>query len=159
MAADVQVSEVDVLKAYSGKMNGLRNDSIALAVLLDRQIRKMIEDYDRILSDIQRMLQSGEEDSRYLQERYRSAMARCTYGEEARPIIGNSDLEAQQKLELLRMRVETTRNAIKNLQMKLKNAGLKTQNYAAQMDTLANACISYVNRYAEKLQQYKDLKK
>ena len=159
MAADVQVSEVDVLKAYSGKMNGLRNDSIALAVLLDPQIRKMIEDYDRILSDIQRMLQSGEEDSRYLQERYRSAMARCTYGEEARPIIGNSDLEAQQKLELLRMRVETTRNAIKNLQMKLKNAGLKTQNYAAQMDTLANACISYVNRYAEKLQQYKDLKK
>jgi hypothetical protein len=43
--------------------------------------------------------------------------------------------------------------------MKLKNAGLKTQNYAAQMDTLADACISYVNRYAEKLQEYKDLKK
>jgi hypothetical protein len=43
--------------------------------------------------------------------------------------------------------------------MKLKNAGLKTQNYAAQMDTLADACISYVNRYAEVLQQYKDMKK
>ena len=159
MAADVQVSEIDVLKAYSSKMNGLRNDSIALAVLLDRQIRKMIEEYDNVLSNMQRMLQSGEEDSRYLQERYRSAMDRCTYAKEARPIIGESDIEAKQKLGLLRMRVDIVRSNVKSLQMKLKNAGLKTQNYAAQMDTLADACISYVNRYAEKLQQYKDLKK
>lgn len=157
MAADVQVSEVDVLKAYSGKMNGLRNDSIALAVLLDRQIRKMIEDYDNVLSDMQRMLQSGEEDCQYTVDRYDRAINMC--GEEARSAIGNSDLEAQQKLEMLRMQVESVQNMVRNLQMKLKNAGLKTQNYAAQMDTLANACISYVNRYAEKLQEYKDIKK
>lgn len=157
MAADVQVSEIDVLKAYSGKMNGLRNDSIALAVLLDRQIRKMIEDYDNVLSDMHRMLQSGEEDCQYTVDRYDRAINMC--GEEARSAIGNSDLEAQQKLEMLRMRVESVQNMVRNLQMKLKNAGLKTQNYAAQMDTLANACISYVNRYAEKLQEYKDIKK
>ena len=157
MAADVQVSEIDVLKAYSGKMNGLRNDSIALAVLLDRQIRKMVEDYDRVLSDMQRMLQSGEEDCQYTVDRYDRAINMC--GEEARSAIGNSDLEAQQKLEMLRMRVESVQNIVRNLQMKLKNAGLKTQNYAARMDTLADACISYVNRYAEKLQEYKDLKK
>ena len=157
MAADVQVSEIDVLKAYSGKMNGLRNDSIALAVLLDRQIRKMVEDYDRVLSDMQRMLLSGEEDCQYTVDRYDRAINMC--GEEARSAIGNSDLEAQQKLEMLRMRVESVQNMVRNLQMKLKNAGLKTQNYAARMDTLADACISYVNRYAEKLQEYKDLKK
>ena len=157
MAADVQVSEIDILKAYSGKMNGLRNDSIALAVLLDRQIRKMVEDYDRVLSDMQRMLQSGEEDCQYTVDRYDRAINMC--GEEARSAIGNSDLEAQQKLEMLRMRVESVQNMVRNLQMKLKNAGLKTQNYAARMDTLADACISYVNRYAEKLQEYKDLKK
>lgn len=157
MAADVQVSEIDVLKAYSGKMNGLRNDSIALAVLLDRQIRKMVEDYDRVLSDMQRMLQSGEEDCQYTVDRYDRAINMC--GEEARSAIGNSDLEAQQKLEMLRMRVDSVQNMVRNLQMKLKNAGLKTQNYAARMDTLADACISYVNRYAEKLQEYKDLKK
>ena len=57
------------------------------------------------------------------------------------------------------MRVDIVRSNVKSLQMKLKNAGLKTQNYAARMDTLADACISYVNRYAEKLQEYKDLKK
>lgn len=157
MAADVQVSEIDVLKAYSSKMNGLRNDSIALAVLLDRQIRKMIEDYDEVLRQIERLLQSGEEDCQYTVDRYDRAINMC--GEEARSAIGNSDLEAQQKLEMLRMRVESVQNMVRNLQMKLKNAGLKTQNYAARMDTLADACISYVNRYAEKLQEYKDLKK
>lgn len=157
MAADVQVTEIDVLKAYSGKMNGLRNDSIALAVLLDRQIHKMIEDYDRVLSEMQGVLQSAESDCRFLEQRYQRAFDIC--GEEARPVVGDSDLEAKQKLELLQMRVETVQNTVKNLQMKLKNAGLKTQNYAAQMDTLADTCISYVNRYAEVLLQYKNLKK
>lgn len=157
MAADVQVSEIDVLKAYSCKMNDLRNKSVALALLLDVQIRKMIEDYEEVLATMQRMLQSGEEDCQYTVDRYDRAINMC--GEEARSAIGNSDLEAQQKLEMLRMRVESVQNMVRNLQMKLKNAGLKTQNYAAQMDTLANACISYVNRYAEKLQEYKDIKK
>lgn len=157
MAADVQVSEIDVLKAYSGKMNGLRDDSIALAVLLDRQIRKMIEDYDCVLSDMQQMLHDEELNVSYLNHRYDRALREC--GEDARLAIGNSDIEMQQKLEMLQTRIETVRNTIQNLQMKLKNAGLKTQNYAARMDTLADACISYVNRYAEKLQEYKNFKK
>ena len=157
MAADVQVSEIDVLKAYSGKMNGLRNDSIALAVLLDRQIRKIRKDYNQVLSDMHRILSSAESDCQYLEQRYERAFTIC--GEEARSVVGNSDVEARQKLEILQMRAETVQNTVRNLQMKLENAGLKTQNYAAQMDTLANTCISYVNRYAEVLQQYKNLKK
>lgn len=157
MAADVQVSEVDVLKAYSGKMNGLRNDSIALAVLLDRQIRKMIEDYEEVLAAMQREAESAEGACHDLERRYERAFSLC--GEGARSVVGNSDMEAKQKVELLKTKMDMTRNTIQNLQMKLKNAGLKTQNYAAQMDTLANACISYVNRYAEKLQEYKEIRK
>lgn len=157
MAADVQVSEIDVLKAYSGKMNGLRNDSIVLAVLLDRQIRKIKEDYDKLLMDMRRAQRNVEDNTRLIVERYERAMNIC--GEEARPVIGTSDLVAQQKNEIMQVRYESILHNIQNLQMKLKNAGLKTQNYAAQMDTLADACISYVNRYAEKLQEYKDLKK
>lgn len=157
MAADVQVSEIDVLKAYSGKMNGLRNKSVDLALLLDVQIREMIEDYEKVLSEIEGMLSCAESDCEFLVNRYNRAILLC--GEEARPTIGNSDMDAQQKLELLRVQAETVRNTVRNLQMKLQNAGLKTQNYAAQMDTLADACISYVNRYAEKLQEYKNLKK
>lgn len=157
MAADVQVSEIDVLKAYSGKMNGLRNDSIALAVLLDRQIRKMKEDYDEILSIANRLQQNAKDDTRTIQERYQRAIDLC--GEDAREVIGMDDMQAEQKNEIMQVRYESIKRNIQNLQMKLKNAGLKTQNYAAQMDTLADACISYVNRYAEVLQQYKDMKK
>lgn len=155
MAADVQVKEIDILKLYSSKMNGLRNDSIALAIALDVQIHKIIEDYNKVLSEIERMLSSAESDCDFLVNRYNRAILLC--GEEARPTIGNSDLEAQQKLELLRIQAESVRNTVRNLQMKLQNAGLKTQNYAAQMDTLANTCISYVNRYAEVLQQSENI--
>ncbi len=157
MAADVQVSEIDVLKAYSGKMNDLRNDSIALAMLLDRQIRKMKEDYDEILSIANRLQQNAKDDTRLIQERYQRAIDLC--GEDAREVIGTDDMQAEQKNEIMQVRYESIKRNIQNLQMKLKNAGLKTQNYAAQMDTLADACISYVNRYAEVLQQYKDMKK
>lgn len=157
MAADVQVTEIDVLKTYSSKMNGLRNDSIALAVLLDRQIRKIKEDYDKLLMDMRRAQRNAEDNTKLIVERYERAMNIC--GEEARPVIGTSDLVAQQKNEIMQVRYESILHNIQNQQMKLKNAGLKTQNYAAQMDTLADACISYVNRYAEKLQEYKDLKK
>lgn len=157
MAADIQVSEIDVLKAYSGKMNGLRNDSIALAMLLDRQIRKMREDYDEILSRANRLQQNAKDDTRLIQERYQRAIDLC--GEDAREVIGMDDMQAEQKNEIMQVRYEFIKRNIQNLQMKLKNAGLKTQNYTAQMDTLADACISYVNRYAEVLQQYKDMKK
>lgn len=157
MAADVQVTEIDVLKTYSSKMNGLRNDSIALAVLLDRQIRKMKEDYDEILSIANRLQQNAKDDTRLIQERYQRAIDLC--GEDAREVIGMDDMQAEQKNEIMQVRYESIKRNIQNLQMKLKNAGLKTQNYAAQMDTLADACISYVNRYAEVLQQYKDMKK
>ena len=74
MAADVQVSEIDVLKAYSGKMNGLRNDSIALAVLLDRQIRKIKEDYDKLLMDMRRAQRNAEDNTKLIVERYERAM-------------------------------------------------------------------------------------
>lgn len=157
MAADVQVTEIDVLKTYSSKMNDLRNDSIALAVLLDRQIRKMKEDYDEILSIANRLQQNAKDDTRLIQERYQRAIDLC--GEDAREVIGMDDMQAEQKNEIMQVRYESIKRNIQNLQMKLKNAGLKTQNYAAQMDTLADACISYVNRYAEVLQQYKDMKK
>ena len=157
MAADVQVTEIDVLKTYSSKMNGLRNDSIALAVLLDRQIRKMKEDYDEILSITNRLQQNAKDDTRLIQERYQRAIDLC--GEDAREVIGMDDMQAEQKNEIMQVRYESIKRNIQKLQMKLKNAGLKTQNYAAQMDTLADACISYVNRYAEVLQQYKDMKK
>lgn len=157
MAADVQVSELDFLKAYSSKMNDLRNRSKFVAIGLDIQLRKISDDYSALLNDLRGLENSGKDNCRDIQNRYQRAINEC--GEESREIIGNTDLEAQQKMEILQMRVETTANAIKNLQMKLKNAGLKTQNYAAQMDSLGDACISYVNRYAETLQQYKDLKK
>ena len=138
-------------------MNGLRNDSINLAMLLDRQIREMKEDYDEILSIANRLQQNAKDDTRTIQERYQRAIDLC--GENAREVIGTDDMQAEQKNEIMQVRYESIKHNIQNLQMKLKNAGLKTQNYAAQMDTLANTCISYVNRYAEVLQQSENIKK
>ena len=42
---------------------------------------------------------------------------------------------------------------------KLENAGLKTQSFATQLNTLTDSCVNYVNKYAEVLDQAKNIKK
>ena len=157
MAAEVQVTEVDVLKAYSGKLNGLRNDCTALAIWLDRQIRKIRKDYDEVLNVKERLYRGGEHNVEYIKERYQRAINLC--GEDSREVIGNDDILAEQKLEILQLRYESLRQHIQTLQMKLENAGLKTQNFATQLNTLTDSCVNYVNKYAEVLEQAKQVKK
>ena len=157
MAAEVKVTEVDVLKAYSGKLNGLRNDCTVLAIGLDPQIRKIRKDYDEVMRDMQRMCQSAEGDVNYIKQRYQRAIEIC--GEDSREVIGMDDIEAEHKLEILQLKFDSLRQHVQDLQMKLENAGLKTQNFAAQMNTLTDSCVAYVNRYAEVLEQAKGIKK
>ena len=157
MAEEVKVTEVDVLKAYSGKLNGLRNDCTVLAIALDLQIRKIRDDYDKVMRDMQRMCQSAEEDTRYIKDRYQRAINIC--GEDSRDVIGMDDIEAEHKLEILQLKFDSLRQHVQDLQMKLENAGLKTQNFAVQMNTLTDSCVAYVNRYAEVLEQAKGIKK
>lgn len=157
MAAEVQVSEVDVLKAYSGKLNGLRNDCTALAIWLDRQIRKIRKDYDEVLTMNERCSQGSEHDVEYVKERYQRAINLC--GEDSRDVIGMDDMKAEQKLEILQLRYESLRQHVQDLQMKLENAGLKTQSFATQLNTLTDSCVNYVNKYAEVLDQAKNIKK
>ena len=157
MAEEIQVTEVDVLRAYSGKLNGLRNDCTVLAIGLDPQIRKIKDDYDDVMRDMQSMQQSAEEDTRYIKERYQRAIDIC--GEDSRDVIGMDDMEAEHKLEILQLKYDSLRQHVQELQMKLGNAGLKTQNFAAQMNTLTDSCVAYVNRYAEVLEQAKGIKK
>lgn len=157
MAAEVQVTEVDVLKAYSGKLNGLRNDCTALAILLDRQIRKIREDYEEVLSVKERLYKGCEGNVEYIKNRYQRAINLC--GERSRKVIGKDDMKAEQKMEILQLRYESLRQHIQDLQMKLENAGLKTQNFATQLNTLTDSCVNYVNKYAEVLDQAKQVKK
>ena len=157
MAEEIKVTEVDVLKAYSGKLNGLRNDCTALAIWLDRQIRKIRKDYDEVLHIAERLHGNGESDARYIQERYQRAINLC--GENSREVIGQDDLVAEQKNEILQLKYESLRQHVQDLQMKLENAGLKTQSFATQLNTLTDSCVNYVNKYAEVLDQAKNIKK
>jgi hypothetical protein len=155
--ADVQVTDIDVMKAYGGKLRDMRDVSVDGGLWIRHQISKIKEDYNRVLSDMHRMQQSAESDCRYIQERYRRAIDLC--GREARPIIGNSDIEAKHKLDELQMRVELVQNSVKMLQAKLESARIKTLNYMSQMDSIGTNCINLINKQVEVLQKYKDYKK
>lgn len=157
MAADVNVTEIDALKAYSRKLHELRTGGIGVAVLLDRQLRKIQEDYENRLHALQRLLNKCEEDYKALQSRYQSAITAC--GEESREVIGNTDLEAEIKLEAMRSRIAMVKNNIQRLQTLLQNAGNKTKNYQLQMNNMTDNCRAFIKRETTLLEQYKDLKK
>ena len=157
MAEDVNVKEIELLNVYGRKLHELRAASVGVAVLLDHQLRKIKDDYTELANNLSRLSNNSAETCRDIQERYQRAIKDC--GEEAREIIGTTDLEAQLKLEVLQVRVETTQNAIKTLQMKLKNAGNKTKNYVLQMNNMTDNCLSIIKRQTELLEKYKDLKK
>lgn len=155
--ADVQVTDIDVMKAYGGKLRDLRDKSVAGGWWIRHQISKINDDYTNIISELNGVQSSAEGDCRYLQERYERAMNIC--GEDARPVIGNSDIEAQQKLADLQIRVEMVKNSIELLQAKLESARIKTLNYMSQMDSIGTNCINLINQQVDVLQKYKDYKK
>lgn len=157
MASDVNVKEIELLNVYGRKLHELRVGSVGVAMLLDRQLRKIRDDYTELANNLCRLRNSSTDDCRDLQKRYQSAIDEC--GEDAREIIGNTDLEIQLKLEVLQMRVDVIQNAIKTLQMKLENAGNKTKNYALQMNNMTDNCLAIIKRQTELLEKYKDLKK
>ena len=157
MAAEVQVSEVDVLKAYSGKLNGLRNDCTGGALWVANSCHKIKEDYDEVLATNERLHKGAGESVEYIKERYQRAINLC--GEDSRDVIGMDDMKAEQKLEIMQLRYESLLQHVQDLQMKLENAKLKSLNFVAQMNTLTDSCVNYVNKYAEVLEQAKQVKK
>ena len=158
MAADINVAKVEFLKAYCGKLNGIRNDTTILAGFLRlNRIPKIKKYYEGILSDARRLQQNAKDDTRLIQERYQRAIDLC--GENARDVIGMDDVKVAQKMEILQMKYESLRQHIQDLQTKLENAGLKTQDYGFQINTLTDACIGSVRQYAELLEQANNVKK
>lgn len=157
MAAEVQVSEVDMLKLYSRKLNGLRNDCTGGALWVANSCHKIKKDYDEVLTINERLHNGSEHDVEYVKERYRRAINLC--GEDSREVIGDDDMIAEQKMEIMQLRYESLRHHIQDLQMKLENAKLKSLNFVAQMNTLTDSCVNYVNKYAEVLEQAKQIKK
>lgn len=158
MAADVNVAKVEFLKTYCGRINGLRNDTTLLATgLRCVEIPKIKKKYEELLRDMQRMQQGGEEDTRYIKDRYQRAINIC--GEDSREVIGNDDMLAEQKLEILQLKYESLRQHILDMLTKLENAGLKTQDYGFQINTLTDACIGSVRQYTDILEQANSVKK
>ena len=157
MANDVNVTEIDVLKAYSRKLHELCAGGIAVAIRLDCQLHKIQEDYENRLHSLQRLLDNSVEDYKAIQSRYQSAITAC--GEESRDVIGYTDIEAQSKVEAMRSRVAMVRNNIQRLQTLLQNAGNKTKNYQLQMNNMTDNCRAFIKRETTLLEQYKDLKK
>lgn len=156
-SVDINVKEIELLRVYSSKLRDFRNWNVGRAILIDRQLRKIREDYDEILKESERYQRLGEDANRYLQSRYDNAISE--FGEECRTYVGSSDREMNSKCELLNERVDRLRQTIQTLQVKLENAGQKTKNFSLQALTNVDSSCQYIEGIVQALEDAKNIKK
>lgn len=154
MADDVNVKEIDLLKTYSAKLIDFQSCSLPIAVLICAQVGKIKEDLERDLNEVKRLKIVSEEHSKKLVQKYKAVID--DVGENAREVIGSSDLEVMRIRDSIAMRCDEVEDKIKRLQMLLDNAFQHTKNFELQITNMIDSCRANLNNQIQLLEEYKN---
>lgn len=151
--ADIDVKELAVLNTYSSKLNDFKVGTTAAGALVDRQIRKIQDDLSSKKNQANNSMHFVEEQAGDVISRYNYALSRC---DNARPYIGETDLECKSKIKDAEQIVERINDKIRQLNTELENAGLHTKNFCLQVLNMTEACQSKMKQNISALEEYKD---
>lgn len=150
---DIDVKELAVLNAYSSKLNDFKAGTTAVGVLIDIQIRKIQEDLSKKQREAINSAHFVEEQAHRVISRYGYALSQC---DNARPYIGETDLECKDKIKDAEELVEKINEKIQELKTELENAGLYTKNFCLQVLNMTEACQNKMKLNILALEEYKD---
>lgn len=155
MADDVNVKEIDLIKAYSGKLSELKDGSLAATILIYSQVKKIKNDYRNVYNRVHDIGERCNSSCKRLQDQYNSVIE--DVGEGARNVIGHSDQEAKNLCGIIAQQVSLLEQNINRLQMLLDNAFQHTKNYDLQITNMVDSCRENLNRQVQILEEYKKL--
>lgn len=151
--ADIEVKELAVLNTYSSKLNDFKTGTTAAGALIDRQLRKIRDDLSNKKRDAINSMHYVEEQADKVISRYDYALREC---DNARPYIGETDLECKSKIKDAQQIVDRINDKIRQLNTELENAGLHTKNFCLQVINMTEACQSKMKQNIAALEEYKD---
>jgi len=155
MADDVNVKQSEVLKVYSTKLVDFRSVTAAGSALVFRQAGKHIEHYERLKREMELELRNAREFADHVRYRYENAFSQGAT-EDDRYYIGDSDEEANHKLEQLNEAYEELCRTIRNMETKLENIREKTKTYGSQMYEMCTRSSDMLKQRAEIIDNYKE---
>lgn len=154
--ADLEVKQVDVLKAYTNKLSEFKAGCLRVVgagALIDVQIRNIKDDLKDKANDARNIHDHSHEEAERVISRYETALSHCR---KARPIIGDSDRECKHKLQEIDAMCEQINNLMQQLKMELENAGQHTKNFCLQAINMLDGCSSRMQKMIEAAEKYKE---
>lgn len=151
--ADLDVKELAVLNTYCSKLNDFKVGTTAAGAFIDKRISSILEDLSSEQSEARHSLRVVEDFARPVISRYENALRKC---EDARPYIGETDIECKEKIKEAQHIAETINNKIRQLQTELENAGLHTKNFCLQVITMTEACQNKMKQNIAALEEYRE---
>lgn len=150
---DINVKEIEVLRAYCSKLNDFKTGTSAVGLLVARQIDKIKDD----LKDRQRVAQQFmdfvEEKANSVISRYDYALDKCP---SARGQIGETDLDCKANIRKAEDIMQSIKGKIRQLDTELENAQQHTKNFCLQVINMTDSCQNQMNRTITALEAYKE---
>ena len=150
---DINVKEIEVLRAYCSKLNDFKSGTSAVGLLVARQIDNIKDDLKGRQREAQQFMDSVEEKANSVISRYDYALDKCP---SARNLIGETDLDCKAKIHEAEEIMQSIKYKMRKLDTELENARQHTKNFCLQVINMTDSCQNQMNRTITALEAYKE---
>lgn len=155
-AKDVDVSELDVLKAYSSKLGDFKGGVLIGGAYLIKKIHDLKQKLEEQQRELARLQNLASDRAQALRDRYDRAL---DIDSGCRDIIGSSDEEADEVLNKINERVNAATSNIQRMEMLLENMMIRTKGFVEQVPNMVGHSKDVLEQKITHLEEYKDLHK
>lgn len=153
---DVDVSELDVLKAYSTKLGDFKAGTLIGGGYLIKKIHDLKQKLEEQQRELARLQNLAEERTRALRDRYNRAL---DIDSGCRDVIGNSDEEADDILDQINEHINTATSNIQRMEMLLENMMIRTKGFVEQVPNMVGHSKDVLGKKIALIEEYKELHK
>ena len=152
MAADVDISRLEVVQAYNSKLKKFRVVALACGALIDKQIRKIKYQLEENRNFSNSCLTAGLADQRYMANRYKPIrMESILYSE----VAGDTDRQIDAKIIMLEAAANEYNRMIEDINNKMTEIGQRTKTFCTILDSETMSCNHKMEEMIKLMEEYR----
>ena len=152
MAADVDISRLEVVREYNSKLRKFRVVALACGALIDKQIRRIKHQLEEKKKISNSYLTQGMTHQRYMTNRYKPIrMESILYSE----VAGDTDRQIDAKIITLGAAVNEYNRMIEDLNNKMTEIGQRTKTFCTILDSETMSCNQKMEEMIAIMEEYK----
>lgn len=152
MAADIDISRLDVVREYNSKLKKFRLVALACGALIDKQIRKVKSQQENRKNLVKSRFSSCQEDQRYMANRYKPIRKESILNGE---VAGETDHQIDAKLATLEAAVNEYNRTLEDINNKMMEIGQRTKTFCLILDSETMGCNQKMEEMIALMEEYK----